>query len=96
MWVFIGGSLKTFQQKKPLSRLLMHGVPFYFDKKCMTMFTTLKDKLTSTPIVIALDWELPFELMCDVSDYVVGAVLGQQKKKVFHSIYYARKALNEA
>ena len=41
--------------EKPLSSLLMHGVPFFFDEKGMTTFTTLKDKLTSTPIVIALD-----------------------------------------
>ena len=57
---------------KPFSSLLMHGVPFFFDEKYITAFTTLKDKLTSTPIVIAPDWELPFELMCEASDYVVG------------------------
>ena len=81
--------------EKPLSSLLMHGFPFFFDEKCMTTFMTLKDKLTSMPIVIALDWELPFELMCDASNYVVGAVLGQRKNKVFHAIYYSRKTLNE-
>ena len=42
----------------------------------MTAFTMVKYKLTSTSIVIAPDWELPFELMCDTSDYAVGAVLG--------------------
>ena len=61
---------------KPLSSLLMHGVPFCFDENCMTAFTTLKDKLTSTPIVIAPNWELPFELICSASDYAVGVVLG--------------------
>ena len=45
--------------EKPLSSLLMHGVPFFFDEKCMIAFTTLKDKLTSAPIVIAPDWKLP-------------------------------------
>ena len=29
--------------------------------------------------------------MCDASDHSVGAILGQMKDKVFHSIYYARK-----
>ena len=62
----------------------------------MTTFTMLKNKLTSTPIVIAPDWELPFELMCDESDCAIGKVLEQQKNKVFHSIYYARKTLNES
>jgi len=49
----------------------------------------------TAPIIIALDWELPFELMCDSSDYAVGAVLGQRKNKFFHAIYYASKVLNE-
>jgi len=49
----------------------------------------------SAPIIIAPDWELPFELMCDVSDYVIGAVLGQRKNKFFDAIYYASKVLNE-
>jgi len=41
----------------------------------------------STPIITTPIWSLPFELMCDVSDYVVGVVLGQRKDKVFHVIY---------
>ena len=50
----------------------------------------------TTPIIIAPDWSLPFEIMCDVSDYAVGAVLGQRKSKVFHPIYYASKTLTDA
>ena len=46
------------------------------------------------PILIAPNWELPFEMMCDASDIVVGAVLGQIKNKVFHFIYYASKTLD--
>ena len=49
----------------------------------MKAFETLKKKLTETPIIVALDWELPFELMCDTSDYAIGAILGQRKNKVF-------------
>ena len=55
----------------------------------------IKTKLVTAPIIIAPDWDLPFELMCDASDYVVGAVLGQWKNKFFHAIYYASKVLNE-
>ena len=47
----------------------------------MQAFSVLKDKLVSAPIVVAPNWDLPFELMCDASDYVIGAVLGQKKKK---------------
>lgn len=33
--------------------------------------------------------------MCDVSDFVVGVVLGQRKNKNFHVIHYASKVLIE-
>ena len=48
--------IKDFSKiTKPLSILSMHGVPFHFDEKCMTASTTLKDKLTLVPIVLALN-----------------------------------------
>ena len=71
-------------------------VPFKFDEECMIDFNTLKEKLIIAPINIAPNWSQGFELMCDASDYVVGAVLGQWRNKVFHSIYYASKVLNDA
>ena len=46
-------------------------------------------------VVISPYWNLPFELMCDASDYFVRAVLGQRKDNVFHSIYYASKTLTQ-
>ena len=42
------------------------------------------------------DWRLPFEIMCDASDYAVGAVLGQRKDKKLHAIYYASRTLDSA
>ncbi|BBG96958.1 transposable element gene [Prunus dulcis] len=48
------------------------------------------------PIIIPPDWSLPFELMCDASDYAVGAVLGQRVDKKPHAIYYASRTLNDA
>ncbi|CAN6556004.1 unnamed protein product [Malus baccata var. baccata] len=52
--------------------------------------------LTTTPIIAAPNWSLSFELMCDASDYAVGAVLGQRKDKLPQVIYYASRTLNDA
>ncbi|KAL4353415.1 hypothetical protein GQ457_06G015590 [Hibiscus cannabinus] len=80
---------------KPLCSLLEQGKQFEFDDACTKAFEILKNKLVTTPIVAPPDWTLPFELMCDASDYAVGVVLGQRKGKIFHPIYYASKTLNE-
>nr|GEV13867.1 reverse transcriptase domain-containing protein [Tanacetum cinerariifolium] len=53
--------------------------------------TTVKE----APIMIALNWDLPFELMCDASDFVIGAVLGQRHGKHFKPIHYASKTMND-
>ncbi|KAL5570863.1 hypothetical protein UlMin_020460 [Ulmus minor] len=59
----------------------------------VSAFLELKQKLSSAPVIVAPDWAAPFELMCDASDVAVGAVLGQKRNRVFHSIYYASKTL---
>ncbi|XP_061354673.1 uncharacterized protein LOC133299250 [Gastrolobium bilobum] len=67
-----------------------------YSKNAATTFESLKNKLITTPIIQPPDWNLPFELMCDASDHAIGVVLGQRKDKLFRSIYYASKTLNEA
>ncbi|GJR75593.1 reverse transcriptase domain-containing protein [Tanacetum coccineum] len=64
--------------------------------ECIDSFNTLKRKLTEAPIIIAPTGDLPFELMCDASDFAIGAVLGQRKNKHFQPIHYASKTMNEA
>ena len=59
-------------------------------------FDTLKKLLTTAPILQVPDWSLPFEIMCDASDYAIGAVLGQRKGKCPCVIYYASKTLIDA
>ncbi|GJX69284.1 reverse transcriptase domain-containing protein [Tanacetum coccineum] len=65
-------------------------------KECIESFNTLKKKLTEAPILVAPDWDLPFEIMCDASDYVVGADLGKCKTKYFQPIHYASKTMMDA
>ncbi|GJS76129.1 reverse transcriptase domain-containing protein [Tanacetum coccineum] len=72
------------------------NTPFIFSDECIQAFQTLKKKLTEAPILIAPDWDLPFELMCDASDFAIGAVLGQRHEKHFRPIHYASKTMNEA
>nr|GEV44163.1 reverse transcriptase domain-containing protein [Tanacetum cinerariifolium] len=58
-------------------------------KECVESFQTLKRKLTEAPILIAPDWDMLFELMCDASDFAIGAVLGKRQDKHFRPIHYA-------
>ncbi|GJR43798.1 reverse transcriptase domain-containing protein [Tanacetum coccineum] len=62
----------------PMTHLLEKETPFVFSKECIESFNTLKKKLTEAPILIAPDWDLPFKIMCDASDFEIGAVLGQR------------------
>ncbi|GJX18327.1 reverse transcriptase domain-containing protein [Tanacetum coccineum] len=68
---------------RPMTHLLEKETPFVFSKDCIDAFETLKKKLTEAPILVVPDWNLPFELMCDASDFAIGAVLGQRKMKHF-------------
>jgi hypothetical protein len=60
---------------RPLTHLLAKDVPFEFDDACLRSFEILKKALISVPIIQPPDWSLPFEIMCDVSDYAMRAVL---------------------
>ena len=80
----------------PLYKLLQKDVAFEFDEACKKAFDKLKELLTSTPVIRPPDWNVPFEIMCNTSDYAVGAVLGQRIGKASHAIYYALRTLNDA
>nr|GFB45615.1 reverse transcriptase domain-containing protein [Tanacetum cinerariifolium]GFB45682.1 reverse transcriptase domain-containing protein [Tanacetum cinerariifolium] len=79
-----------------MTRLLEKDTPFFFSKEYVEAFQTLKRKLTEAPILIDLNWDLPFELMCDASDFAIGAVLGQRQEKHFRPIHYGSKTMTEA
>nr|GEZ72541.1 hypothetical protein [Tanacetum cinerariifolium] len=79
-----------------MTHLLEKNSPFIFSNECIQAFRTLKEKLTEAPILIAPNWDQPFELMCDASDYAVSAVLGQRIEKHFWPIHYASKTMTQA
>nr|GEU74323.1 reverse transcriptase domain-containing protein [Tanacetum cinerariifolium] len=79
-----------------MTHLLEKETPFVFSKDCIDAFETLKKKLTEALILVVPDWNLPFELMCDASDFAIGAVLGQRKTRHFQPIHYASKTITEA
>ncbi|MBE2321329.1 hypothetical protein DVA67_035770, partial [Solirubrobacter sp. CPCC 204708] len=89
--------IKDFSKiAKPMYSLLAKDAPFVFDKECMEAFKKLRSALSTAPIMQAPNWSLPFEVMCDASDYAIGAVLGQKIGRASHVIYYASKTLVDA
>ncbi|GJT16330.1 reverse transcriptase domain-containing protein [Tanacetum coccineum] len=89
--------IKDFSQDtRPMTQLLVKDAPFNFFEECIQAFETLKRELTQAPIMIKPDWSLPFEIMCDASDYAIGAVLGQRIDKHFKPIHYANKTITTA
>jgi hypothetical protein len=73
--------IKDFSKiTKPLTHFRPKDVAFDFDEKCLAALWTLKSALVSAPIIQPPDWSQPFEIMCDASDYAVGAILGQWKE----------------
>nr|GFA23002.1 reverse transcriptase domain-containing protein [Tanacetum cinerariifolium] len=79
-----------------MTHLLEKNSPFIFSNECIQAFRTLKENLTEASILIASNWDQPFELMCDASDYAVSDVLGQRVEKHFRPIHYASKTMNQA
>ena len=69
---------------------------FNFDAACQSSFEEIKSNLVEAPIMAKPVWNSEFEIMCDVSDYAMGAVLGQKADKMFRAIYYAIITFNEA
>ena len=89
--------IKDFSKiSRPLCNLLAKDTLFVFDEDCLKAFNILRTALTTAPIIKPPDWSIPFEIMCDASDFAIGAVLGQKINKEPHVIYYASKTLFDA
>ncbi|XP_015947359.1 uncharacterized protein LOC107472347 [Arachis duranensis] len=93
--------IKDFSKiAKPLSNLLVVDVLFVFNSDCLHAFETLKANLTSAPIMAPPDWDLPFELMCDASDFAIGAApwfadIANYKAMNFIPKEYSRKQVKK-
>ncbi|GJV24817.1 reverse transcriptase domain-containing protein [Tanacetum coccineum] len=72
-----------------LTKLLEKDTPFEFSDECHKAFNSLNEKLTCTPVIVSPNWNLSFELMCDASEFTVGADLRQKydaKPRLIHWI----------
>jgi len=79
--------IKNFSQiTRPLTRLLDKDAPFIFDNEWYESSQALKQALILALIIQPPDWTLPFEIMCDASDFAVGAVLAQTKDKKHYAM----------
>ena len=67
-----------------------------FDEDCLDAFIEIKKRLILAPIMIASNWKIPCEIMCDANDFAIGAVLGKHLEKIFLAIYNASRTLHEA
>ena len=89
--------IKDFSKiARPLCRLLEKDAKLDFNDECKSAFNEIKARLVIAPIMATPDWNQDFEIMCDASDFSMGAVLGQRIEKTFKAIYYASITFNEA
>ena len=89
--------IKDFSKiSMPFTSLLQKDIPFVFDDDYEEAFKILKIALITALIVQPPNWNLPFEIMCDASDYAVGVVLGQRVDNKLNVIHYASKTLDSA
>ncbi|GKD99335.1 DNA-directed DNA polymerase [Tanacetum coccineum] len=67
---------------RPLTKLLEKDTPLEFNEECHNTLKLLKEKLTCSPVIVSPNWNLPFELMCDASDFAVGAILADHLSRI--------------
>lgn len=81
---------------RPLTNLLKKSAKFRFGDAEAEAFNTLKQKLTSAPVLRQPDFAQPFVLRTDASDYALGAVLLQGQENEERPIEYASRLLTPA
>lgn len=80
---------------QPLNQLTRKGVEFIWTDECQEAFTTLKQKLTTAPVLAYPSFSRDFVLETDASTFGLGAVLSQpQEDGRTHPVAYASRALS--
>jgi len=89
--------IKDFSKiARPLTNLLTKDVPFNFDDERFCSWERLKEEPIFVPIISAPNWTQPLEIICNASDFAIGAVLGQRIDNKQHVIYYSSRTLTNA
>jgi hypothetical protein len=70
---------------RPMTALLAKKVEFKWTPVCQKSFETLKEKLTTAPVLIFPDVHKPFSVYCDASYTRLGCVLMQEGRVVAYS-----------
>ncbi|GJW41248.1 reverse transcriptase domain-containing protein [Tanacetum coccineum] len=81
---------------RPMTHLLEKETPFFFSEECIDSFNTLKRKLTEAPILIAPDWDLPFELWAMLATSQLVQSSGKEKTSIFNQNTLCKQTMNEA
>ncbi|KAL4082984.1 hypothetical protein QTP88_028314 [Uroleucon formosanum] len=87
---------KYSQIAKPMTTLLKKGQPFEWTAECQTAFETLVQKLVTAPILQYPNFEEPFILTTDASQYAIGSIISQGEIGQDLPIAYASRTLNKA
>jgi hypothetical protein len=69
----------------PMTKLLKKGVKFVWSKECEKAFHTLRQHLTTAPMLVQLDNSKPFEVFCDASGTGLSCVLMQENRVIAYS-----------
>ena len=79
----------------PLNALLKKDMVFQWTEETQQSFDALKQKLTSSPVLMMLDQTQPFQIECDAPKYASGAVLTQQDNSDRHLVAFLSKTFSE-
>jgi hypothetical protein len=94
---FYRGFIKSFYKvARVLINHLQKDAHFNFDESCFTSFTTLKQALLNAPIIKPTNWRKSFDLFCEASNEVVGAVLCHNNGDELNIVHHSSRTLNEA